>query len=111
MLAVTAAAIALLAAVMCRGWGEVPAKLWGVAGILLMVVYLAAAHANSRLDQDNTAAWVVFALMGLALAAAVVAVLSGEGVGGGLWPVAIAAIIVAGAVAAERKGLRRRLPR
>ena len=104
--AVTATAIALLAVVMCRGWGEVPAKLWGVAGILLIVVYLAAAHANSRLDQDNTAAWGVFVLIGLALAAAVVAVLSGEGAGGGLWPVAIAAAIVGGAVAISRVNTR-----
>ena len=106
VLAVTAAAIALFAVVMCRGWGEVPAKLWGVAGILLIVVYLGAAHANSRLDQDNTAAWGAFVLMGFALAAAVVAMLSGEGAGGGLWPVAIAAAIVGVAVAISRVNTR-----
>jgi hypothetical protein len=43
---------------------------------------------------------------GFALAAAVVAVLSGEGAGGGLWPVAIAAAIVGVAVAISRVNTR-----
>jgi hypothetical protein len=110
---VTAVVMALLVVAMCRGWGDASAKLWGVAGILLIIVYALAARANSRLDEADTMAWAVFALMGVVLAAVVAVVLYGEGGGEGRWPVAIAAVIegVAAALAAERKGLRRRLPR
>ena len=110
---VTAVVMALLVVAMCRGWGDASAKLWGVAGILLIIVYALAARANSRLDEADTMAWAVFALMGVVLAAVVAVVLYGQGGGEGRWPVAIAAVIggVAAALAAERKGLRRRLPR
>jgi hypothetical protein len=110
---VTAVVMTLLVVAMCRGWGDASAKLWGVAGILLIIVYALAARANSRLDEADTMAWAVFALMGVVLAAVVAVVLYGQGGGEGRWPVAIAAVIagVAAALAAERKGLRRRLPR
>ena len=68
-LVVTAVVMALLAVAMCRGWGDASAKLWGVAGILLIIVYALAARANSRLDEADTMAWAVFALMGVVLAA------------------------------------------
>lgn len=105
-LMVTAVAVGALAAVMCAGWGDVSSKTLGVAGILLLVVYVAAAHANSRLDQDNTVAWAVFAVMGIELAAAVAAVLSGTSGQSGAWPLMIAAAIV-GIAAAVSLGNRR----
>ncbi len=64
-LATTAVVMALLVLAISFDWGDASAKLWGVAGILLLVVYVAAAQANSRLDDSNTTAWAVFALMGV----------------------------------------------
>ena len=58
-----------------------------------MVVYVAAAQANSRLDDSNTTAWAVFALMGTALAVVVFL----KGASDGWWPVGIAAAIAAAA--------------
>jgi hypothetical protein len=81
--------------VMAFGWVDAAAKLWGVAGVLLLVVYLLAAQAHSRLDDSNTTAWALFALMGLVLAAVVFL----KGVSEGWWPIGIAAVIVAAAVA------------
>ena len=94
-LAVTAIAMGVLAMAMAGGWGDAAAKLWGVAGILLLIVYVAAAQANSRLDDSSTTAWAVFALMGIVVA--VVVFLTGADVG--WWPVAIAALIVVAAAA------------
>ena len=94
-LAVTAIAMGVLAMAMAGGWGDAAAKLWGVAGILLLIVYVAAAQANSRLDDSSTTAWAVFALMGIVVA--VVVFLTGADVG--WWPVAIAAVIVVAAAA------------
>jgi hypothetical protein len=94
-LAFTAAVMAVLVLAIATGWGEVGTKLWGVAGILLFVVYLAAAQANSRLDDSNTVAWALFAFMGLTLA--VIAFLIG--VAQGWWAVGIAAAVVAAAAA------------
>jgi hypothetical protein len=94
-LAVTAVVMGVLALTMAYGWGDAAAKLWGVAGILLVVVYVAAAQANSRLDDSSTTAWAVFALMGVVVA--VTAFLTGAATG--WWPVAIAAVIVVAAAA------------
>ena len=94
-LAVTAVVMGVLALAMAGGWGDAAAKLWGVAGILLLVVYVAAAQANSRLDDSSTTAWAVFALMGIVVA--VIVFLTGADVG--WWPVAIAAVIVVAAAA------------
>ena len=94
-LAVTAIVMGVLAMAMAGGWGDAAAKLWGVAGILLLVVYVAAAQANSRLDDSSTTAWAVFALMGIVVA--VIVFLTGADVG--WWPVAIAAVIVVAAAA------------
>jgi hypothetical protein len=91
-LAVTAVVMVLLVLAISFGWGDAAAKLWGVAGILLLVVYVAAAQANSRLD-DSTTAWTVFALMAIVLV--VVAFL--KGASEGWWPTGIAAAIVAAA--------------
>ena len=94
-LAVTAVVMGVLALAMANGWGDAAAKLWGVASILLLVVYVAAAQANSRLDDSSTTAWAVFALMGIVVA--VIVFLTGADVG--WWPVAIAAVIVVAAAA------------
>jgi hypothetical protein len=91
--AVTAGVMALLVLAMSFGWGDAAAKLWGVAGILLLVVYVAAAQANSRLDDSNTTAWAVFALMGIVL----VVVVFLNGASEGWWPSGIAAAIAAAA--------------
>jgi len=93
-LAVTAVLMALLTLAMCRGWGDVAAKLSGVAAILLMIVYVAVAHANSRLDDANTVAWALVAAMSVALAAVVAVILAGLGDDMDWWPVTIAAVIV-----------------
>lgn len=85
----------VLVLVLSTGWGDAGAKLGGVAGLMLLAVYLAAAQANSRLDDSNNAAWAWFALMGIALAVVVLL----TGVDGGWWPVGIAAAIVAAAAA------------
>jgi uncharacterized membrane protein HdeD (DUF308 family) len=78
---------------MSFGWGDAAANLWGVAGILLLVVYVAAAQANSRLNDTSTTAWAVFALMAIVLV--VVAFL--KGASEGWWPSGIAAAITAAA--------------
>jgi hypothetical protein len=91
--AVTAGVMALLVLAISFGWGDAAAKLWGVAGILLLVVYVAAAQANSRLDDSNTTAWAVFALMGIVL----VVVVFLNGASEGWWPSGIAAAIAAAA--------------
>ena len=93
--AVTAVATMALALAVSIGWGDAAAKLWGVGGLLLLVIYLLAAQANSRLDDSNTLAWAVFALMGSALAIVVFL----KGVGQGWWPIGVAAVIVAAAAA------------
>jgi hypothetical protein len=85
----TAVAMGALALIVNTSWGA--PKLWGVGAILLFVVYLAAAQANSRLDDSNTTAWAWFALMGVVLA--VVAFL--KGASEGWWAVGIAAIVLA----------------
>lgn len=101
-LAVTAAATIALTLVVSSGWGDAAAKLWGVAGILLLVVYLLAAQANSRLDDSSTTAWAFFALMGVVLAAAAFLI----GVDGGWWAVGIAVAIVGVAAAWAMKSER-----
>jgi len=70
-------------------WGGAAGRLWCVAPILLFVVYLAAAHANSQLDDYDTTAWAVFALTGIVL----VVVVFLNGVSHGWWPLAIAAAV------------------
>jgi hypothetical protein len=91
----------LLAVVLCRDWGDASSKLWGVAAILLVIVYLLAAQANSRLDDSSTTAWALFALLGVVLAVAVFV----TGAVDGWWPVGIAAVIagIAAAVAASSR--------
>jgi hypothetical protein len=92
---VSAVVMGVLALTIMYGWGDADAKLWNVAGILLLVVYVAAAQANSRLDNSSTTAWAVFALMGIVVG--VTAFLTGADVG--WWPVAIAAVIIVAAAA------------
>ena len=100
----TTVAMAALALAVCTSWGA--PNLWGVGALLLFVVYLAAAHANSRLDDSNTTAWAWFALMGVVVA--VVAFLTGAS--GGWWPVGVAGIVVAAAgVLAVQSGKSQRL--
>jgi hypothetical protein len=94
-LAVTAVVIGPLALAVSSGWIDAAAKLWGVAGILLLVVYVLAAQSNSRLDESDTTWWALFALMGLVLA--VVIFLTGAGES--WWPIGIAAAIVGAAAA------------
>ncbi len=93
------AATAVLAIAMCRGWGDVSAKLWGVAGILLLIVYLLAAQAYSRLDDGSTAAWALFAFTGIVVGVVVFM----TGTADSWWPVGIAAAIAALAVAIAAK--------
>jgi hypothetical protein len=93
-LVVTAVVTGVLALPLSIGWGDAE-KLRGVAGLLLLVVYVAAAHANSRLDDSNTPAWALFALMGIVLAVVVFL----RGASEGWWPIGIAAVIVAAAAA------------
>lgn len=62
----TAVAMDVLALAVCTRWAA--PKLWGAGAILLLIVYVAAAQANSRLDDSNTAAWAWFALMGVVVA-------------------------------------------
>jgi len=92
-LAMTAIVMAPLVLAISFDWGDAAGKLWGVGAILLLVVYVAAAQANSRLDDSNTTAWAVFALMGTAL----VVVVFLKGASDGWWPVGIAAAITAAA--------------
>jgi hypothetical protein len=100
-LAFTAVMMAVLVLAIASGWGDLGTKLWGVAGILLFVVYLAAAQANSCIDDSNTGAWALLAFMGLTLAVVVFLI----GVAQGWWAVGIAAVVVAAAAAwAVRSG-------
>jgi hypothetical protein len=92
-LAITTVVMALVVLAISFDLGGASAKLWGVAGILLLVVYAAAAQANSRLDDSNTTAWAFFAVMGMVLA--VVVFLTGASEG--WWPPAIAIAIAAAA--------------
>lgn len=90
----TAVVAGVLAFALSIGTGGAAAKLGGVAGILLLAVYAAAAHANSRLDDENSTAWALSALMATVL----VVVAFVMGVSEGWWPSAIAiAIVVAAA--------------
>lgn len=91
----TAVATMVLAFLVASGWVDAESKLWGVGSLLLLVIYVLAAQANSRLDDSNTAAWALFALMGLVLAAVVFL----RGVADGWWPIGIAVVIVAAAAA------------
>jgi hypothetical protein len=93
--AATAVTTMVLALAVSSGWADAGSKLWGVAGMLLIVLYVLAAQANSRLDDANTATWLLFALMGLVLA--VVAFLIG--VSQSWWPVGITVVILAAAAA------------
>jgi hypothetical protein len=86
-------ATAVVAALVSGGWAGAGSKLWGVGGLLLIVVYLVAAQANSRLDDSNTAARTLFAVMVLVLAAVVIL----KGLAEGWWPVGIAGVILAAA--------------
>ena len=94
-LALTAAVTTVLALAVSFDWGGAAGRLWGVAPILLFVVYLAAAHANSQLDDSDTTAWAVFALTGIVL----VVVVFLNGVSHGWWPLAIAAAVAVTGVA------------
>lgn len=91
----TPVVMGVLALILSGGWVDAWTKLWGVGGILLFVIYLAAAQANSRLDDSSTTAWALFALMGVAL----VVIVFLKGVGQGWWPIVIAAVIVAASAA------------
>jgi hypothetical protein len=94
-LVMSAVVMAVLVLAMSSGWGDVANKFWGVAGILLLIIYVAATQVNSRLDDSSTTAWALFALMGVALAVAVFLTGASEG-----WlSVGIAAGIVAAAAA------------
>lgn len=93
-LVMTAVVMAVLALAVSIGWRDSGTKIWGVAGVLLLVVYVAAAQANLRID-DSTTAWAWFAGMGIALAVVVFL----YGVSEGWWPMLIAAVIVAAAAA------------
>jgi len=100
-LATSAVVMAVLALAVSIGWADFEAKIWGVAGVLLLVVYVAAAQANLRID-DSTTAWAWFAGMGLALGVVVVL----QGASEGWWPMLIAAVIVAAAAALAVKSDR-----
>jgi len=99
-LVVTAVVTGMLALPLSIGWGDAE-KLRGIAGLLLLVVYVAAAHANSRLDDSNTTAWALFAVMGIALGV----VFFVRGASDGWWPIGIAAVIVI-VVAAAARGVK-----
>jgi hypothetical protein len=92
-LTVTAVVTGLLVLAISFSWGDAAAHLWGVAGILLLGVYVAAAQANSRLDDENSTAWAVFALMAMVFVVAVFLM----GASQGWWPSGIAIAIVAAA--------------
>jgi len=89
----TAVATGMLAFALSIGSSDAAANLWLVAGLLLLSVYVAAAQANSRLDDASTTAWAWFALMGVVLA--VVAFVTGASQS--WWPVVVALIVVAAA--------------
>lgn len=93
--AATAVMTMVLAWLVSTDWLGAAGKLWGVSGVLLLTVYLLAAHANSRLDDSSTIAWALFAAMGFVLAAVVML----KGADTGWWPIGIA-IAVAAATAA-----------
>jgi hypothetical protein len=88
-------ATTVVAAFVSGGWAGAGSKLWGVGGLLLIAIYLLAAQANSRSDDANTAAWTLFAVMGLVLAPVVIL----KGLAEGWWPVGIAVVILAAAAA------------
>jgi hypothetical protein len=88
-------ATSVVAALLSGGWAGAGSKLWGVGGLLLIAIYLLAAQANSRSEDANTAAWTLFAVMGLVLAAVVIL----TGLAEGWWPVGIAVVILAAAAA------------
>jgi hypothetical protein len=94
-LVLTAVVTGVLAFALPIGWGDAQGALWQVAGLLILAVYVAAAQANSRLDDSNTVAWAWFALMGVVLA--VVAFLIGASQG--WWPVVVTLFVVAAAAA------------
>ncbi|MFI5510113.1 hypothetical protein ACIA48_21820 [Mycobacterium sp. NPDC051804] len=102
----TAVSMGVLAVAVCTSWGA--PTLWGVGALLLFVVYLAAAHANSRLDDSSTISWAWFATM--AIMVAVIAFLTGASEG--WWPVGVAVLVVAAAAAwAVQSGKSERLRR
>ncbi len=106
-LALTAVATIALALVVAGDPAGLSSKLWGVAGLLLIAVYLVAAQANSRIDDSSTIAWAFFALMGLVLAAAVLL----KGADAGWWPVGITVVVFGAAAAFAVKRPARPAPR
>lgn len=94
-LVTTAVVTGVLACTLAIGFGDMQVDLWAVAGLLLLVLYVAAAHANSRLDDSSTTAWAWLVLMAIVLAIATVL----TGASRGWWPVVVAIVIVAAASA------------
>jgi hypothetical protein len=92
-LVITAVVTGVLAFAVSIGSSDAAATIWPVAGLLLLAIYVAAAQANSRLDDSSTTAWAWFALMGVVLA--VVAFLTGASQS--WWPIVVALIVVAAA--------------
>lgn len=96
----TAVVTMVVAWLVSTDWLGSAEKLWGASGVLLIAVYVLAAHANSRLDDSSTVAWALFAAIGFALLATVVL----KGADTGWWPIGIAMAVgaVAAAIAVKR---------
>jgi hypothetical protein len=107
---VTIAVLAFLTVALCRNWAGAADKLIHVAAMLLVVLYVFVAEANSRLPGAETATGTVRVLWPVVLAAVVLIPLrDAEFATEALWPVAITAAVV-GAAAALTAAAARRAP-
>ena len=107
---VTIAVLAFLTVALCRNWAGAADKLMHVAAMLLVVLYVFVAEANSRLPGAETATGTVRVLWPVVLAAVVLIPLrDAEFATEALWPVAITAAVV-GAAAALSAAAARRAP-
>jgi hypothetical protein len=89
------ALLAILTVVLCRHWGGASEKVLSVPVILLVVLYVFVAEANSRLPGAESATRTIRVLWLVMLAAVVLLPLrDAEFAAASLWPVAITAVVV-----------------
>jgi ethanolamine permease len=105
-----AAIAAVLVVAFCRDWGGITDKVGHAGELLLLVVYVLVAEANSRIaDDDTTAWWIRIYVPALLAAAAVLPLLYFNFAAFVVWPVAVTAVVVflaavAASVLARRPG-------
>lgn len=101
-------ATASLAVVLCRNWAGVAEKVDFAGPLLLLVVYVLVAEANSQILGEDTAAWWLRIYVPAVLAAVVLLpLLNADFAAYSVWPLAITVVLVMLASAAASPFTRR----